>query len=133
MEADGSGTGLGAVLSQVQRGKERVVMFASRSLSKPERNYCVTRRELLAVVFALRKFLHYLSQKFVIRTDHSSLRWLLASKNPEGQMARWLVDISTYNLEIQHRPRKQHANADGLHESPANSVGERTSQEWKGQ
>ena len=98
-------------------------MFASRSLSKLERNYCVTWRELLAVVFAIRKFRHYLSQRFTIRTDHSSLRWLLASKDPEGQMARWLLDISTYDSEIQHRPGRQHNNADGLSRAHCSQCG----------
>ena len=87
VDTDASDTGLGAVLSQVQNKKERVIMFGSRSLSKPERNYCVTQRELLAVVFAIRKLRHYLSQRFTIRTDHSSLRWLLASRRTDGTMA----------------------------------------------
>uniref|UniRef100_A0A3B1JE36 Reverse transcriptase RNase H-like domain-containing protein n=1 Tax=Astyanax mexicanus TaxID=7994 RepID=A0A3B1JE36_ASTMX len=38
------------ILSQVQDGSERVIAYYSRRLDKAERNYCVTRRELLAVV-----------------------------------------------------------------------------------
>ena len=58
LDTDASNTGLGAVLSQEQGGLERVLAYGSRTLSKPEKNYCVTRRELVAIVFGLRKFRH---------------------------------------------------------------------------
>ena len=51
LDTDASDTGIGAVLSQVNDdGRERVIAYGSRLLTKPERQYCVTRRELLAVV-----------------------------------------------------------------------------------
>ena len=48
LDTDASAVGVGAVLSQVQEGKERVIAYYSKTLAPPERNYCVTRRELLA-------------------------------------------------------------------------------------
>jgi len=51
LDTDACDVSIGGVLSQVQDGEERVIAYASRSLSKQERNYCVTRKELLAVVF----------------------------------------------------------------------------------
>ena len=48
VDVDASGTGLGAVLSQEIGGKEKVVAYASRSLNKPKRKYCATRKEMLA-------------------------------------------------------------------------------------
>ena len=51
LDTDASGFGIGAVLSQIHDGQERVLAYYSRSLSKTERRYCVTRRELLAVIF----------------------------------------------------------------------------------
>ena len=108
LDTDASGDGIGAVLSQVQEGEEKVLAYASRKLSKPERNYCVTRRELLAVVVYLKHFKQYLyGRKVTVRTDHSALRWILNFKNPEGQMARWLEVISEYDMEIQHRAGKE--------------------------
>jgi hypothetical protein len=63
--------------------------------------YCVTRKELLAVVHFVKHFRHFLYGKtFTVRTDHSSLRWLMNFKNAEGQLARWLEVLSSYNMTI---------------------------------
>ena len=59
LDTDASGEGIGGVLSQIQDGEERVLAYASRKLSKAERNYCVTRRELLAVVVYHKNFRQY--------------------------------------------------------------------------
>ena len=83
LDTDASNHSLGAVLSQVHDGKEKVVCCDSRLLSKEERNYCVTRRELLAVVVFTNKFRSYLLGKpFRLRTDHGSLLWLHNFKEP---------------------------------------------------
>ena len=84
-----SNTAIGAVLSQNIDGEENVVAYARRALTKSERKYCVTRKELLAEVHFIKYFRHYLhGKRFKVRTDHGSLRWLLNLKNPEGQLAR---------------------------------------------
>ena len=88
-------------------------------MSKSERNYCVTRRELLAIVEAIKHFHTYLyGVKFTIRTDHGSLRWLLNFKNLEGQLCRWAELLATYNCTIEHRAGKLHGNADALSRRP---------------
>ncbi|KAG1926663.1 hypothetical protein F2P79_024745 [Pimephales promelas] len=111
--------GVGAVLSQRGENGERVVAYYSCSLSRPERNYCVTRRELLAVVLAVRHFRPYLlGTRFTLRTDHASLTWMLNFRQPEGQVARWLEILQEYDFEVQHRPGRQHANADALSRRP---------------
>ena len=115
LDTDASGFGIGSVLSQVKDGQERVIAYFSRSLSKTERNYCVTRRELLAVVESVKHFHHYLyGTQFTIRTDHGALSWLMNFKNPEAQIARWLEVMSSYNFSIVHRPGRLHRNADGM-------------------
>ena len=77
LDTDASNVGIGAVLSQVHQGHERVTAYYSQALSKPERNCCTTRRELLAIVKAIDHFHPYLyGRKFIIRTDHASLQWL---------------------------------------------------------
>ena len=35
-------------------------------------------------------------------------------KNAEGMLARWIEELSQYDMIIQHCPGKQHGNADGL-------------------
>ena len=75
LDTDASDTAIGAVLSQIHEGEERVISYASRCLTKAERKYCVTRKELLAIVNFVKQFRHYLYGKpFVVRTDHSSLK-----------------------------------------------------------
>ena len=116
LDTDASDTGIGAVLSWLQEdGSECVVAYASRVLSKQERNYCVTRRELLAVVSFLQHFKQYLFGKpFTIRTDHSALTWLQNFKHLEGQLARWLKQLQEFEFTIVHRPGKMHRNADAM-------------------
>ena len=88
---DASQFAMGAVLAQVQDGKERAICYASRSLSKSQTKYSATRRKLLAFVTFTRHFRHYLvGQKFTIVTDHSALQWLHIFKDPDGITARWL-------------------------------------------
>ena len=124
LDTDASNEAIGAVLSQEIDGKERPIAFASRTLTKPERRYCVTRKELLAVVFFVKHFKHYLyGKQFIVRTDHGSLRWLLNFKNPEGQLARWLQVLSSYDMTIVHRPGRQHRNADALSRIPCRQCG----------
>ena len=118
--------GIGAVLSQQQQdGTERVIAYGSRSLNEHEKNYCTTRLEMLALVTYVEPFRYYLlGRRFRIRTDHSSLRWLTSFKEPQGQVARWLERLQEYDYEVQHRPGKQHSNADSLSRRPRRNHGE---------
>jgi predicted aspartyl protease len=122
LDTDASNNGIGAVLSQVQEGEERVIEYYSKVLSKPERNYCVTRKELLVMVNAVGHFHKYLyGQHFKIRTDHAALKWLVNLKYPEGQAARWLERLQQYDFKIEHRAGKSHQNADALSRRPCRS------------
>lgn len=124
LDTDASQVGLGAVLSQDIDGTTKVISYASRTLSKSERKYCVTRKELLALVFACKHFRHYLyGHKVIVRTDHSALKWLMSFKDPQGQVARWIELLSTYDLEITHRPGAKHGNADSLSRYPCRQCG----------
>ena len=119
LDTDASNVGIGAVLSQNHNGMEHVVAYASKSLTKAERNYSVTRRELLAIVTFTNHFRQYLlGREFVLRTDHHSLSWLRNFKNPDGQLARWLERLAEYNFRIEHRAGCKHNNADSLSRYP---------------
>jgi hypothetical protein len=118
LDTDASLSSVGAVLSQVQDGVERPISYASKTLSKTQRNYCTTMRELLAAVIFVKHFHHYLwGKKFILRTDHASLTWLTNFKEPEGMLARWLSILGSYQMELIHRAGKEHSNADGLSRS----------------
>jgi len=69
--------GVGAVLSQEQDGRKVVLAYASRTLSKPKRNYDVTRRKLLAVVFGLKTYRQYLLGRQFVKLSLNS--FLLSS------------------------------------------------------
>ena len=132
LDTDASDFGIGAVLSQIQDGTEKVIAYFSRSLSRSERNYCVTRKELLAVVESVKHFHQYLyGVHFTVRSDHGALRWLLNFRNPEGQVARWLEVLGTYDFEIVHRPGRIHGNADGLSWRPCQNCNKCTKLEEK--
>ncbi|GFV08228.1 retrovirus-related Pol polyprotein from transposon 412 [Trichonephila clavipes] len=119
LDTDASNESVGAVLSQEIDGQERVVAYWSKCLSKPERNYCVTLKELLAIVKAIEHFHHYLyGQKFLLRTDHASLTWLMNFRNTEGQVARWIQRLNEYYFDIRHRKGSSHGNADALSRRP---------------
>lgn len=119
LDTDASNFGLGGVLSQEFGGDERVITYTSKSLSKAEPNYCVTRRELLAVVHFCILFRPYLlGRKFLLRTDHSSLTWLRTLRDAKGQLARWILALQELDFEIVHRPGRAHGNADGLSRVP---------------
>lgn len=90
-DTDASQKGVGAVLSQLRDGKNYVLAYQSAKFTKAERNYCVTRKELTAVMKTLVCFQHYLyDTRFIIRTNHATLRRLKATKEPEEQLARWI-------------------------------------------
>ncbi|GFY01002.1 retrovirus-related Pol polyprotein from transposon opus [Trichonephila clavipes] len=66
-DTDASHESIGAVLSQEIDGQERVIAYFSKCLSKPERNYCMIRKELLAIVKAVEHFHPYLyGQRFLL-------------------------------------------------------------------
>ncbi|CAH8654098.1 unnamed protein product [Dicrocoelium dendriticum] len=125
LDTDASDQAIGAVLSQKGRdGIERVVSYSSRSLTSRERNYCTTRKEMLALVFFIKQNRHYLlGRKFLVRTDHQSLRWLQNFRDPEGQIARWQEQLQEYEFECHHRPGKLHGNADALSRIPSRDHG----------
>ena len=119
LDTDASEFALGAVLSQVQGGEERVIAYASKGLTHSQRNYCTTYRELLAVVEFVPYFKHYLlGRQFQVRTDHSSLRWFHSFRNAEGLVGRWHAILANYDYELVYREGSAHGNADALSRHP---------------
>ena len=119
IDTDASDFGIGAVLSQIQNEVPKVIAYASRSLNKSERNYCVTDKELLALKYFIEYFKHYLlGRQFLARTDHQALIWLFSLREPKGRIARWIEILSAYQFSIEYRPGKRHGNADAMSRCP---------------
>ncbi|SAM00567.1 hypothetical protein [Absidia glauca] len=101
---DASDVGLGAVLYQVDStGKVLLNGFMARSLSKSERNYAVTKKELLAIIFALNKFHQHLwGRRFTLYTDHKALVYLHTQTNLNAMLSKWFDTLLDYDFEIVH-------------------------------
>ncbi|OMJ08054.1 Retrovirus-related Pol polyprotein from transposon [Smittium culicis] len=102
---DASGTGVGAILSQEMEGVERLIAYASRSLSVYKKNYSKTHLEDLGVVWAIKEFKNYLYAKpFEFVTDHSALVQIFRNKELTGSLARWNLFSIEFKFEINHMP-----------------------------
>ena len=109
VDTDASLTGVGAVLSQLQDSQEKVIAYYSSNLSRLEKNYCATRRELLTVIKAVR---HLYGRPFTVCTDHVALI------NFHYNEARWLQELQQYDFKVEHRQGLKHTNADALSRRP---------------
>ncbi|GBL76412.1 Retrovirus-related Pol polyprotein from transposon 17.6 [Araneus ventricosus] len=106
---------LGAVLTQGEGPEGHVIEYASRLLIPAERNYSTTEREAIAVVWALEKFRGYVeNQEIIIASDHQPLKWVMSIKSPSGRLARWALQIQSFNLKIEYTPGKANVLADML-------------------
>ncbi|CAB0002844.1 unnamed protein product [Nesidiocoris tenuis] len=120
LQTDASQNGIGAALTQVHDGEERVITYCSRSLSSAERNYSVTEKECLAIIFGIEKNRQYLEgAEFKVITDHSCLKWLLNLKSPTGRLARWILRLQPYNYSVEYRKGKFNCVADALSRIPS--------------
>ena len=118
LAVDASPVGLGAVISHITDVEtEGRIAYASRSLTKTERNNSVIEKEALAIIFGIRKFQQYLyGKKFTLLTDHQPLALLLGPKRRIPPIAalclqRWAIQLSAYQYEIRYRSSMQNANA----------------------
>ncbi|KAK3709629.1 hypothetical protein QZH41_010093, partial [Actinostola sp. cb2023] len=119
LETDASNKGLGAVLSQEQDGKNKVIAYASRGLRGAERNmenYSSRKLELLALKWAVSdKFREYLmGSKFVVYTDNNPLTYLQSKCKLKAVEQRWAAELANFNFTIKYRPGRHNQNADAL-------------------
>jgi hypothetical protein len=119
LETDASETQIGCILLQDDHSGDgyRPLGYYSRLLSDAERNYSATEREGLAVVWATKILRHQLvGTEFVIKTDHSSLSWLLtgASGDENARITRWRLRLSDLHFTIVHRSGVSNKAADAL-------------------
>ena len=119
VDTDASSGGLGAVLSQHQGDRVNVIAYASRVLSKGEKNqenYSSNKVELLAVKWAIcdvfRSYL--LGSKTTLYTDNNPLTYIFTTTKLPAIEQRWLSALASFDIEIKYRPAKSNINADVL-------------------
>ena len=108
--------GLGAVLSQIQNGKEQTIAYASRTLKKHEQNYSPFLLEAAAAVFGLETFhIFLLAKHFTLRMDHKPLTTL--STQHKKTLSRLQLAMLTYDFHLEYLPGKDNIIADYLSRS----------------
>ena len=117
LHTDSSTDGLGAVLYQKQDGKQRVIAYALRSVSKAESNYPAHKLEFLALKWAVcEKFHEYLygTKPFEVFTDNNPLTYVLTSAKLDACGQRWVAKLANYNFSIKYRCGVSNTEADAL-------------------
>ena len=115
MSRDASSTGIGSVLSQGSIGHDLPVAYASRALTKPERNYSVIERELIAIVWGCKQFRQYIwGRKFTIVTDHKPLTWVIKMNDPNSHIMLLKLKLQEFEYTIVYKRGKENGNSDGL-------------------
>ena len=126
LHTDASDLGLGAVLYQQDGdGKNRVIAYASRTLSQAERNYPAHKLEFLALKWAvMSRFHEYLyGGEFAVYTDNNPLTYVLTSAKLDATGQRWIAALANYNFSLHYRLGKTNVEADVLSRIP-NAEGE---------
>jgi transposase InsO family protein len=120
IHTDACGQGLGAILYQVQDGKERVIAYASRGLRPSEKKYPAHKLEFLALKWAVTdKFHDYLmGNTFQVVTDSNPLTYVLSTAKLDATGHRWVSALANFNFTIKYRSGKQNVDADVLSRLP---------------
>ncbi|RDX72650.1 Retrovirus-related Pol polyprotein from transposon 17.6, partial [Mucuna pruriens] len=80
------------------------IAYASRTMAPTQMNYTTTKKELLAIVFALDKFRAYLlGSKVIVFSDHAALKYLLKKQDAKSRLIQWMLLLQEPNLEIRDR------------------------------
>ena len=119
---DASDFAVGCVLEQVQGGKSRVIAYASQVLTPNKRKWSAFQREAYALLWASRKFRPYiLGSKVTFITDHAPLTYLRKKDSIPEKVQAYFLELEQYDYTLEHRPGKQHGNADTLSRIPADT------------
>ena len=121
LQTDASDLGLGAVLYQVNDDKyQRVIAYASHSLSNTERNYLAHKLEFLVLKWAVMdRFHEYLyGGQFDVYTDNNPLTYILTSAKLDAMGQRWVASLANYDFRIFYKSGKLNVEVDALSPIP---------------
>eukprot|EP00253_Pinus_taeda_P021947 PITA_21947 len=105
---DASDIVVGASLGQKEQSCCYAIYFISKNLTPAELNYTVTEKEMLAVIHAVNKFLHYITgYEVFVHTDHSAIKHLMNKLVTSGRVTRWLLLLQEFNITMLDRPAKR--------------------------
>ena len=91
------------------------IYYASKALNEAQKNYTITEQELLAVVFAFKKFLSYfLGTRVTVHIDHSALRYLMEKKDVKPRLIRWVLLLQEFDFKVKDRIWTENQVADHL-------------------
>ena len=102
VHTDASDLAIGAVLLQEDEQGQHPVAYASRKLTAAERNYTITERETLAVVYALSTWKLYLYKHFDVFTDNQAVVYLRSKPHLSKREARWAEFLAEFHFTIHH-------------------------------
>nr|GEZ29029.1 reverse transcriptase domain-containing protein [Tanacetum cinerariifolium] len=98
---DASDYAVGAVLGQRIEKHFRPIHYASKMMNQAEANYTITKKEMLAVVYAFEKLRSYLiMNKSIVYTDHSALKYLFAKKDAKARLLRWILLLQEFDFKV---------------------------------
>ena len=129
LEVDASGSAMGAVLLQRQPdGTKKPISFMSKTFNQAQRNYDIFDREFLAMLWGLqhsRPLLVGSPHKVIVRTDHKNLRYWRDPQKISRRIAREVLELADYDIEIHHLQGKDNGRADALSRREDHDTGER--------
>nr|GEZ90805.1 reverse transcriptase domain-containing protein [Tanacetum cinerariifolium] len=98
---DASDYTVGAVLGQRVEKHFRPIHYASKTMNQDETNYTTTEKEMIAVVYAFDKFRSYLiTNKSIVYTDHSALKYLFTKKDAKARLLRWILLLQNFDFKV---------------------------------
>jgi hypothetical protein len=111
---------VGAVLSQFQDNKERVLAYGASKLTVAQSAYHSTKGEMAAAIIYIRKWKYYLQHhQFILRIDNAAMQCICTLVEPvQGMVQRWLQTLANNEFDVVHRLGRNHGNTDALSRAP---------------
>ncbi|GKF09885.1 reverse transcriptase domain-containing protein [Tanacetum coccineum] len=98
---DASDFVIGAVLGQRHEKHFKSIHYVSKTMNEAESHYTTTEKEMLAMVYAFKKFRSYLIlNKSIVYMDHSALKYLFAKKDSKARLLRWVLLLQEFDFNV---------------------------------